>query len=185
MDNSNKEKTYHQKYYEKNREKIIARSLTRYYADRESALIRQKTPAYREKNLAWQAANQDKIIAWREANKDKIRIWLEANREKVNAYSRNKTRRIRAMRKGIGYEPYTEYQVLELYGTDCHICGKPIDMKAPRRCGLTNWEYGLQIDHVIPLSKEGQDTLKNVRPSHGICNLRKGSKTYPQDMDTL
>ena len=174
MDNSNKEKTYHQKYYEKNREKIIARSLTRYYADRESALIRQKTPAYREKNLAW-----------REANKDKIRIWFEANREKVNAYSRNKARRIKAMRKGIGYEPYTEYQVLELYGTDCHICGKPIDMKAPRRCGLTNWEYGLQIDHVIPLSKEGQDKLKNVRPSHGICNLRKGSKTYPQDMDTF
>jgi 5-methylcytosine-specific restriction endonuclease McrA len=31
----------------------------------------------------------------------------------------------------------------------------------------------LHIDHVYPLSKGGLDTLENVRPSHGKCNIVK------------
>jgi len=31
----------------------------------------------------------------------------------------------------------------------------------------------LHIDHLVPLAKGGSDTLENVRPAHGICNLRK------------
>jgi len=30
-------------------------------------------------------------------------------------------------------------------------------------------------DHVVPLSKGGRDDLKNVKPSHGKCNLTKSS----------
>jgi len=32
---------------------------------------------------------------------------------------------------------------------------------------------GLHIDHVMPLSKGGPDTLENVRPAHGSCNVKK------------
>ena len=46
-------------------------------------------------------------------------------------------------------------------------------MNAPRQTGLDGWENGLQIDHLIPISKGGPDTLINVRPTHGLCNLRK------------
>jgi len=31
------------------------------------------------------------------------------------------------------------------------------------------------VDHIVPISKGGNDTIENVRPSHGLCNLRKGS----------
>jgi 5-methylcytosine-specific restriction endonuclease McrA len=66
-------------------------------------------------------------------------------------------------------------EVIRLYGENCHICFEQIDMKAPRKAGVTGWERGLQLDHVIPLSKGGPDTLENVKPSHGICNLKKQS----------
>jgi len=36
---------------------------------------------------------------------------------------------------------------------------------------------GLQIDHVIPIVKGGPDTLNNVRPAHGLCNIKKKDKT--------
>lgn len=69
--------------------------------------------------------------------------------------------------------PYTEQQVLEKYGTNCHICKLPINLKAPRQIGKIGWRKGLHIDHVKPISKDGSDSLRNVRPSHGLCNVKK------------
>jgi 5-methylcytosine-specific restriction endonuclease McrA len=68
---------------------------------------------------------------------------------------------------------YSEKDVLEVYGLDCHICQTPIDLNAPRKVGHDGWEKGLHIDHVYPLSKGGLDTLENVRPAHGKCNVIK------------
>ena len=72
---------------------------------------------------------------------------------------------------------YSMYEILLLHGTKCHICNLPIDFSAPRRSFKPGWEYGLQLDHVIPLAKGGSDQPINVKPSHGICNLSKGDKT--------
>jgi 5-methylcytosine-specific restriction endonuclease McrA len=93
----------------------------------------------------------------------------------IDLYRRAKSRR-RAKERNNGYEKYTLAQVLELYGTVCHICLEQIDMDAPRSIGAKGWENGLHLDHVIPISKGGSDTLSNIRPSHGICNMTKSSK---------
>jgi 5-methylcytosine-specific restriction endonuclease McrA len=68
---------------------------------------------------------------------------------------------------------YSDKDVLEVYGLDCHICQTPIDLNAPRQVGQDGWEKGLHIDHVYPLSRGGLDTLENVRPAHGRCNVIK------------
>jgi hypothetical protein len=70
---------------------------------------------------------------------------------------------------------YTETEILEKYGTLCHICNLEIDMNAPRQVGRLGWEMGLHLDHVYPLSKGGDDTIENVRPSHGRCNIIKSA----------
>jgi len=62
-------------------------------------------------------------------------------------------------------------QVVGRYGTVCWLCGKPIDMLAPRRSPL-----GLSIDHVIPRSKGGSDSIDNLRPSHFRCNVSRQDK---------
>lgn len=68
---------------------------------------------------------------------------------------------------------YSDQDVLSTYGLDCHICQTPIDLSAPRQVGKPGWEKALHIDHVYPLSKGGLDTIDNVRPSHGKCNIIK------------
>jgi cytochrome c5 len=89
---------------------------------------------------------------------------------------RNKRSKQRARRKNVYYEPYTEAQMLEKYGTDCYLCSSPIDMKAPRQVGKPGWEKGLHKEHIIAISNDGPDTLANVRPAHGLCNLNKSNK---------
>jgi 5-methylcytosine-specific restriction endonuclease McrA len=93
------------------------------------------------------------------------------NLDKVRARERSKNRKRRASFTN----DYNELQVISVYGIDCYLCGLEIDFMAPRKCGVDGWEQGLHIDHVVPIAKGGSDTLENVRPAHGLCNLRKWS----------
>lgn len=107
---------------------------------------------------------------------DNAEIWKQVkagyrrrNPEKVQA-----DRRIRYMRKyGGRHKYYTVQEVLDLYGSNCHICGKPIDLEAPRQTSKPGYEQGLHIDHVIRLADGGDDVIANVRPAHGLCNQKK------------
>lgn len=64
-------------------------------------------------------------------------------------------------------------EVIEAYGTDCHVCLEAIDFEAPRKVGTPGWEKSYHPDHLVPRSKGGQDVLENVRPSHAQCNIIK------------
>jgi hypothetical protein len=113
---------------------------------------------------------------YRDNNRDKTRAatlnWQKENPEK----NRETSRKRRALKLDNGHTPYTELQVLETYGVICYLCNSQIDLKAPRRIGKEGWQLGLHIDHVVPIIAGGPDTLENVRPSHAICNTRKGEK---------
>ena len=64
-------------------------------------------------------------------------------------------------------------KVFQLMGPNCALCNKPIDPSLLRTSRM-----GLTVDHKIPLSKGGEDTLDNMQPAHWICNVRKGNKTH-------
>ena len=100
---------------------------------------------------------------------------IEYNRKNLKKLLRNNMQRKTRKRQN-GYSAYTESEILELYGSLCHICGIGVDLEASRKIGKENWELGLHFDHVIPIAKGGADTLENVRPAHALCNIRKGTK---------
>jgi len=110
---------------------------------------------------------------WKDPEKfrERSRRFAKENPEIVNATLRRRKARLKNAR----ISKYTDKQVLDLYGQNCHLCNLPIDMAAPRWTALPGWEYGLHIDHVIPISRGGDDSLENVRPSHGFCNLKKNA----------
>jgi 5-methylcytosine-specific restriction endonuclease McrA len=97
---------------------------------------------------------------------------------RTNRKIRNGTRFKKLLAQG--FNPAKDYfsanMVIETYGTDCHLCGGAIDLAAPRSPGAVGWEKSLHIDHVIPLSRGGDDTLDNVRPAHGQCNVKKHNR---------
>lgn len=119
-----------------------------------------------------------------EQSREYKRKYYQKNKERVNELSRQwkqenpevskaAKRRRRARKAQNGFEPYTTQQVLEKYGTTCYLCGKAIDLSAPRWTAENGWENGLHLDHVVRISDGGSDTLENVRPTHGLCNLKK------------
>lgn len=132
----------------------------------------------------WRAKNMDKEREyhknWREANPDKTAAYLAtySKTERGKEKSRNYSRKRRALKRNVAAEGFTEQQVLDIYGTNCHLCGEPIDLDAPRSQAqkLEGWQFGLQFDHVVPLSRGGTHTLDNVKPAHAVCNLRKSNK---------
>ena len=143
------------------------------------------SPSYCKSCLARRSAeyhqnNKEQILErkkeYYQDNKEKL---LERQREyhKNNPHkAREADRRRRALKQANIHKPYSEDQVLKLYGTDCHICKEEIDLSAKRSPGAPGWELALHIDHVVPLSQGGPDTLNNVKPSHGLCNLQKNNK---------
>ena len=134
----------------------------------------------RERKKKYWATNRERLLAYhkeyirknRNISRRKQKKYWATNPEKAQEHNRIR----RARKHKVKHVPYTKEQVLEKYGTNCHICGDPIDLKAPRALRFKGWEYGLHLDHVIPISKGGPDTIENVRPSHGICNMSKGNK---------
>jgi hypothetical protein len=105
-------------------------------------------------------------------NKEKMKKWRrEYHRTNPEVSRRNKL--VRKDRHNLKHKKYKDLEILELYGTNCHICLTPIDLNAPRRTGLPGWEQGLHIDHLMPISIGGKDSIENVRPAHGLCNLSK------------
>ena len=115
--------------------------------------------------------------AWRDRNKEKARQTERNYRKKYPEKQRMKERRRRALINSAESSSYSVKDVLDLWGTDCHICSSSIDMRVTRRCGEPGWEEGLHLDHVIPLSKGGTDLISNVKPSHAKCNIVKSTKT--------
>lgn len=147
-------------YYNNNKEKLIKK------ADKWNKANPEKT---RLKNQKWRKNNSQKI-------KISSKTWIKNNLDKHRANKRSQQNRRKAKKKGNGWEPYTEEQMLSKYGSICYLCNEEIDFKAPRQCGKPGWERSFWIEHVIPVSKGGPDTLDNVRPSHGLCNLNKSNK---------
>ena len=149
-----KHPTAYKEYYERNRGKVIAR------VKKSTEKNYQNRVAYRTRTAVHIKAKRQE---WAKNNPDKIRV---GNHRK------------RARKLSNGMSPYTEAQVLEKYGSNCHLCNEPINLGAPRKVGIGNWQLGLHLDHDLPLSLGGPDTLENVKPSHAICNLKKRRKSH-------
>jgi hypothetical protein len=67
-----------------------------------------------------------------------------------------------------------DYKPHEVFARDqwvCQLCNEPINelLKWPHR-------YSASVDHVLPLSLGGSDTLQNVQSAHLTCNISKGAR---------
>lgn len=110
-------------------------------------------------NRAVCAAN---YAANRQARLAASRDWDRRNRERRREIVRNWNHRWKPHRRRAGKVDFAA--VLERDGMVCHLCGRPID------------RGDLHFDHVVPLARGGAHHVDNVKPSHALCNLRKGTK---------
>lgn len=164
------------RYRAANREsRRLAEHARRHGPNRQAVLDTQK--AYREANAeSVAAAKRD----WRQRNAEHVseynKRYAERNPEKTLEISRRRSHNRRARQRNVEYESFSDAVMLARWGTDCYLCGEGIDLEAPRRCGAVGWERSLWRDHVVALSLGGSGLLDNIRPTHGLCNLRKSNK---------
>lgn len=94
------------------------------------------------------------------------RLYHDACRVKA---TRHRNRKKTVKRQGARtVERIDVYEVAERDLSVCHICGVEVDLSLARSSRM-----GPTLDHVIPISKGGLDSLENVRLAHWICNIRK------------
>lgn len=106
-------------------------------------------------------------IACANRHKDGLRPAHASANERYAA----KCRARRARARGNGVEPYSLADVIAKSGRTCGICGNPVNIKLS---GLDKW--GPTVDHILPISHGGPDTLANVQLAHRHCNVRKSNK---------
>jgi len=139
------------------------------------------------------------LIDWRKANPELAKMFIvppgssetiskkirtkeyrAANPEKFAQYSRTR----RAKKRGVQSEPYELKDIPKRHGRDCYLCLELIDYEANRTMGQEGWESGLHLDHIIPISLGGGNTVANVGLTHGFYNASKGDKTV-EELDCL
>jgi len=64
----------------------------------------------------------------------------------------------------------TRDAVFEKYGEQCVVCGSSVD---------------LTMDHIIPVSKGGEDVIENLQPLCKSCNSKKGNKISTKSYNIL
>lgn len=77
-----------------------------------------------------------------------------------------------AVVKRISFSPEIRRKVAEKTPI-CAICGKPINQSE------------FTIDHILPLSRGGNNELVNLRPTHEACNKLKGNFTDEEMIDNV
>lgn len=89
--------------------------------------------------------------------------------ENARGHTLNTQRRIRTN------EPIGSYRRFDIYARDkwiCQLCDKKVDkeLKAPNLMRAS-------LDHVVPLSRGGNDSSSNVQLAHFKCNVSRGNRS--------
>ncbi len=130
----------------------------------------------KSRSKAWRQANRDYDLAKKRTyarendHRPRWRRWYAKNADKVrDSGARRRARR----RNAPNYEWVTKSQIIDTYGLDCYLCGRTL---LPEQ---------VECEHVIPLSRGGEHSLRNHRPACRECNQRKRNKLpdeLPEDM---
>ena len=159
---------YYQKDIEKSRAKCREKGREWYFHNKE------KAKKYAQDSLEKRRIRDRKR---RVENRDKIRAaarkWYRAN--PGYAINNSHKRRLLARNSEAKGEFISIMVLCEKDEWICRICGNPVEKNK-----IKDRKEGPSIDHIVPLSKGGSHTWKNVQLAHRSCNFSKRSKVLKQ-----
>ncbi len=85
--------------------------------------------------------------------------------------------RYRLRRTNARHEPYTLREIAERDNWRCALCRKKVSSRVCYPHPLSG-----SIDHIVPLSRGGDDVPANVQLAHFRCNASKGSRGKPEQL---
>jgi len=149
----------HKRYYERNKLAKRASALLRYHLNKEKTRERRN-------NYAKKYYQENKGIVIK-----KNKLWALKNPEKHKKIHADVQLRRRARLSSVANDGYKRMDVFNRFGGVCIVCDELIDLdlRFPSKRSFT-------IHHLIPISKGGDNTSKNVAPAHFYCNVKVGNK---------
>lgn len=162
---SNKEKMnkYRRGWCARNREKI--RIQNKFYRNANPEKVKAMNKAYRQAHKEERKA-YNKVYYDTNPDKERARkrAYRKANSNKLREYDRKR----RALKHTTQVELINEKMVFIRDGWICQHCKKRVDktLKYPDPMSRS-------LDHIVPLSKGGTHTYKNVQLAHFGCNTNK------------
>jgi hypothetical protein len=169
---------YTRKHREANRDKINAGARRRYkesplkWKEKQARALAKDPECLRRHNKTYYLRHTEKrkhnVANWRMQNPEKARDqytrWARSNPDKVNAKGHRRRSRLNG-----GGESYTKEDIDRIYRLQNGKC-------AYCRCALKG-KY--QIDHIVPLSRRGQNCARNIQllcAPMGGCNQKKQAR---------
>ena len=148
--NPDKVKLQNQRAYQNDKENIREMALKRFYKNHQRNL---------ERNRQWKKDNPErcKILENR---------WRQLNSEKWKACKDRMRGKRRSQQKDTNITTQYLLTLKQKIGDICPYCGQYTE----------NWH----LDHIIPLSKEGEHMQGNVIYCCAECNLSKGNKNLKE-----
>lgn len=154
---------------------------------------------YQEKNQEWITRNKEKQLEmqkrWRDENKEyrklydieyrknnedihekarkRLKIWVENNPERHRLNKMKSSQKRRAIKRSCESD-LTAQQINNLIKNSENIC-----------FWCDTYTEKIHLDHIIPLSKNGEDKIMNLVVSCPTCNMRKGDKMPEDWLDIL
>jgi len=167
-------RVYDTSYRKANREKRNAQR--RAWGVENSERLRSRKKAWEEKNLdhikeyskSYYAANAESIkqksTEWRKLNPEEFKDQGKRYRQENVIKLLDKNAKRRAVLKGATVEKVDRREVYLRDKGICGICGCPVSLEE------------VTLDHIIPLSKGGEHSYRNIQLAHLSCNSAKGAK---------
>ena len=178
---------YDKEYYAANHQKRLVQRRKYYQEHVEESRVRGKR--YREYGSVTISAQRK---TYRHDHREEIsaqkKRYYEIHREEILAhdkeYRRNNkgkiqaaVRRRKARKKAVIVEIFLDREIFERDQWICQLCHKKVNRKLsyPDRLSAS-------LDHIIPLSKDGEHSRKNCCLVHLRCNLSKGNRIVTQQI---
>ena len=169
------DKSYHNDYYHRNKERINARRKEQYASDpekRQKRIDAAKAWAAAHPDAAKESAKRAKARGYRKSmtaeqianTREVTRQWRKEHKAEVTGYQNAR----RAMMREAKVGRISRRTLWAESGGVCAHCGQPIDptIKYPDLMSLS-------YDHRIPLSKGGLHCQENMQCVHLVCNIKK------------
>jgi len=139
---------YDKQYYEDNKDKKL-KKFKQYYKDNHKGIRKQQKQHYED--------NHEKEV-------ERVKQYLKTENGKATA-QRNCTKRRAKMKEIINTLTAEEWlDILKEHKYKCFYCGKEFDLfDLPTK------------DHILPISKGGNNIKENVVPACRSCNAKKGN----------
>lgn len=160
-------KEYKQQYREENADAIKEKA--KEWREANAERISEYMAEYREKNAA-RIAEQER--QYREQKREHyLALYAKYRRDNPERHMMHvRARRARKLNAEVGI-PYTAQSVTDEHGWRCYLCQEPIDQERKHP-----YPWSLNLDHVVPLARDGIECATNILPAHSRCNLRKNDR---------